>query len=197
MDQNPYAPPVAAVSEVADINERDRFYVVGARKFFALYFLTIGFYGYYWMYKHWANVRARSGAPMWPVARAFFSIFFTHSLTREIDDTLKRANVRHDWSPRGLATTWVVLAIITNLCDRLAWKEIGSPTTDLAGVGLLLPLGLLTWRIQDAANRACGQPDAASNREFTGLNWLWMVFGGLWWVLVLLGLAMIVGVIPE
>jgi hypothetical protein len=197
VDQNPYAPPVAVVSDVVDINERDRFYVVGARKFFLLYFLTLGLYRFYWSYKHWANLRARSGEPMWPVARAIFAIFFMHSLTEEIDHTLKRANVHHAWDPRGLATTWVVMAVASSICDRLAGKEIGSPITDLVAIVLLVPMGLAVWRIQDAANRACGQPDGASNRQFTGLNWFWMVLGGLWWVIVVVGLALIFGVIPS
>jgi hypothetical protein len=192
VDQNPYAPPVAAVADIASQDDRNRFYVVSARKYFLLYFLTMGLYRFYWSYKHWANLRARSGESMWPVMRAIFPIFFTHSFNQEVDHTLKRANVRHAWWPNALATTWVVLAIIASICDRLAWKEVGSPTTDLLSVGLLLPLGLLGWRMQDAANRACGEPDAASNRQFSGLNWFWMVLGGLWWVVVLLGLYIIV-----
>ena len=193
VDQNPYAPPAAVVAEVVDTNERDRFYVVGARKFFVLYFLTLGMYRYVWAYKHWARLRARSGEPMWPVARAIFAIFFTHSLTEEIDHTLKRANVRHAWSPRSLATAWVTVVIIANICDRLAMKDIGSPFSDLLSLVLLLPEAYAAWRIQDAANRACGQPDAESNRQFTGANWFWMVIGGMWWVMVLLGLALMFG----
>ena len=189
VEQNPYAPPASAVSEIVAPDERARFYVVGARKFFVLYFLTMGLYRFYWSSKHWANLRARSGAPMWPVARSIFAIFFMHSLTEEIDHTLKRANVRHAWSPRALATGWVVLAIIANICDRLAMKEIGSPNTDLLSILLLAPMGLAVWRIQDAANRACGQPDAESNRQFTGANWIWVVVGTLWWG-VALGLAL-------
>lgn len=192
MDQNSYAPPAAAVAEFAAPEERDRFYVVGVRKFFVLYLLTFGLYQYVWSYKHWARLRARSGEPMWPVARSIFAIFFMHSLTEEVDQTLKRANVRHAWDPRGVATLWVVLAIASTILDRLAMRDIGSPTTDVLSLAMLMPLSLCMWRIQDAANQACGDPEGASNQRLDAVNWLWIALGIVVWAMSLLGLWMIV-----
>ena len=196
MEYNVYAPPAAMVMDAPRANAPE-FYVVSRTKFLVLFFVTMGAYQLYWFYKHWARYRAYRREDLWPVARAIFPVFFTHSLSGEIDQSLARADTQHRWSPEALATGYVIFAVAGSLCDRLAANEIGSPTTDIIGLLSLLPIGYCLWRIQDAANRACGQPHGESNRGFTWANGLWIVLGILLWGLMVLGLAMIFGLVPE
>ncbi|QDH68723.1 hypothetical protein [Marilutibacter alkalisoli] len=189
-DANVYAPPVADVADPVSDVRSDEFYVVGRTKFFLLYFLTLGLYQLYWFYSHWASFRRSRGISLWPVPRAIFAIFFTHSLTEKIDDRLKKAGSRLAWSRGVLATLLVVLMIASNILDRLSWKEIGSPATDYLSLLVMIPISLVMWRIQEAANHACSDPTGASNQRITWANIVWLVLGGLFWLLVIAGLLL-------
>jgi hypothetical protein len=196
METNVYAPPAAVVMD-APKSAAPEFYVVSKTKFFVLFFVTLGAYQLYWFYMHWARYRRYHKAQLWPVARAIFSIFFTHSLGEEIAQRLERGGVRHRWSPGALAAGYVLFQIIATICDRLSANNIGSPTTDVIGLMALIPISCCLWGIQNAANIACDEPHGESNRTFTWANWLWIVLGMLLWGLVLIGLAMVFGFFPE
>lgn len=196
MEVNVYAPPAAVVMD-APKSPAAEFYIVSKTKFFALFFATLGAYQLYWFYMHWARYRRYHEAQLWPVARAIFSLFFTHALGGEIAQRLERTGVRHRWFPGTLATGYVLSQIIGTICDRLSANNIGSPATDIVGLVALLPISYCLWGLQRAANIACDEPLAESNRTFTWANWLWIVLGLLLWGLVLIGLGMIFGLFPE
>lgn len=195
MEYNAYAPPSAVVAELpAETAARD-FHVVGKTKFIALYLLTFGLYHIVWMYQQWAQFKRQRRADMWPVARGIFPIFFTHSLTSEIDRELKRADIRHTWSPSGLATGIVVLMIGTNLFNRVPDEVVGLVGSMAVIVPCLFLLAWLTWQVQYAANLACADAKGEENRRFGWANWLWAIVGGLWWALAALGvIATMMGV---
>ena len=197
METNVYAPPAAVVMDAPARTRALEFYVVSRTKFTVLFTATLGMYLLYWFYRHWARYRAYHKEQLWPVARAIFPVFFTHALVREIGHALARQGARLRWSPGVLATGYVIAQIGSSVCDRLAGWSIGSPTTDLLGFLALLPMGYCLYRIQHAANVACGQPEAESNRDFTWANWLWIAFGIVLWGMLVLGLLLIFGVIPE
>lgn len=169
------------------------FYVVARTKFFVLFFVTMGFYQLYWFYRHWTRHRGHHKTNISPIWRAIFSIFFTHSLCREIGQSLARAGAAYRWWPALLAWGFVLLQLVSVVSERLAAYEVGSPYTDLLGLAVMVPVAYCMWSIQKAANLACGQPDGESNRKFTWANWVWIVLGGLWWLLVLLSAAMLLG----
>jgi hypothetical protein len=186
-----YAPPMAVVADVPEVAAGGDFHVVGKVKFFTLYLGTFGFYMLVWMYQHWAQFKHRRKVPMWPVARAIFPIFFTHSLTEEIDHDLKRAGIRYAWSPSGLATIVVVLMIANRILGRLPDEVVDDTTALVISMALVGLLSALLWRIQRAANLACGDPEGASNRRFGVVNWLVAVLAGGFWILVFAGLFLV------
>lgn len=188
-DSNLYAPPVAEVGDIATPDTTE-FYVVASRKFFLLFFLTVGLYQIYWFYRHWAQFKRHRKLDLWPIPRAIFAVFFTHSLAREIEARIHRSTARFDWSPGAIATTFVILQIASNILDRMAWRNIGFPVTDWISIGILLPMAWLAHAMQRAANVACGDPDGASNAQLTAANWIWMLLGGILWALALLGLLL-------
>jgi hypothetical protein len=189
MEHDLYAPPQAVVADVADTEGRE-YQVVGKTKFFVLYIVTLGMYSLVWMYQHWAQFKRARRDNMWPVARALFQIFFYHSLVAEIDTSLKRANVRsYVWSPRGTATTYVLLSILFYLWNRFSDHLVNAGVGMLVTIAGVVVLAFVAWRIQDAANVACGDAKGESNARFTAGNWVWIVLFGLFWVFMLLGIV--------
>ena len=186
--RGPYAPPQA---EIRDMDEQQslEFYVVAPRKFLILFFFTLGLYQFYWFYKHWSCYRAWHREPMWPVARAIFAIFFMHSLNREIEDSLSKSHAAHRWMPTACATGYVVFQVTSSVFDRLSARSIGSPTTDIVSLVLLLPVGWLLHASQKAANLACGDPAGRRNARLGFANYVWITLGGLLWGLALIGLT--------
>lgn len=193
MEANIYAPPAAVVADAPPRVAAPEFYVVAKTKFFVLFFVTLGLYQLYWFYRHWARYRGFHRAHLRPIWRAIFPIFFAHSLCREIGSSLARAGAVHRWSPALLAWGFVLAQIASTVTDRLANRTIGSPYTDLLALVLLLPIASCLWGMQKAANLACGQPHGESNAGLTWANWVWIVLGGLLWLVILLSLAMLLG----
>lgn len=193
MTENVYAPPQAAVADHA--SEQAPFYVVAPWKFWLLFAATLGFYQYYWMYRHWALQRARTGEAMWPIARGIFAVFFAHGLFGRIQHHADRVGVALRWSPAALATAYVVLLIAARVFDRLAKRGIWEPNSSTLAVTLLLPLGWTLARAQQAANAACGDPRGTSNARLTGANLVWLALGAVLWSLTVLGFAVLFGLV--
>ncbi|QNP39389.1 hypothetical protein [Lysobacter solisilvae (ex Woo and Kim 2020)] len=193
LEANLYAPPTAVVMDAPARVRAPEFYVVARTKFIVLLVATLGMYQIYWFYRHWARYRSYNKANISPIWRAIFPVFFAHSLGRDIRQSLARTGIAHRWWPNLLAWGYVVAQIISTVCDRLAAKEIGSPTTDLVATVALLPIGYCMWGLQKAANLACAQPHGESNRDFTWANWVWIVIGALLWLVILLGWAVMLG----
>jgi hypothetical protein len=189
-ETNFYAPPQAQIADPVDTVEAAPFYIVSERKYLLLFFATIGMYSLYWFWRHWTLHKIDKKLEIWPVPRAVFQIFFAHSLNREIDYLLERKQQRFTWSPNALATVFVVFTIISNIADRLSWRGIGSPYSDLVSLSTLLPVGYCLLRTQRAANLACGDPEAVANRRLTAANYLWLTLGALFWALIVLGLLL-------
>lgn len=164
------------------------FYAVSPRKFNLLFYTTLGIYGVYWSYRHWRAQRDATGLDCWPIMRGLFVIFFVHSLLRNAATRLKETGRAFEGNPESLATTIVLLIIVSNVCDRLAYQSIGSPYTDWVSVLVLPILGSNLLKAQVNLNLAAGDPDGASNAALSGANVFWLVFGGLLWLMVLFGL---------
>lgn len=187
MTENVYAAPLSNLDEQPAAGTGARFYVVSTRKLLVLYFMTLGLYHLYWNYKNWALHNEATGDVVWPVPRAIFSIFFTHSLFREVathDVTQQRA----EWNAGSAATFMVLLVIGGNILERMASKGLGSPLTDIASIAFLVPTGLLLKQVQMEINARCGDPAGNGNASFSGANIAWCVAGAIYWALAILGI---------
>ncbi|MEO1245268.1 MAG: hypothetical protein AAFX56_06230 [Pseudomonadota bacterium] len=194
MENTIYAPPESNVDVPAGPDTA--YYVVAPIKFFLLSLLTMNLYIIYWFYRNWRTVKQRTGESMWPPMRGIFYIFFTHSLFSRVNERIESEGKSFDWQPSALATIVVVLTILSNVLDRLAWESIGSPATDLISVALVPIVPLLMLKAQRAVNLASDDLEARTNSRLTPVNWIWMVFGALLWLLVLFG-VLIMLVEPE
>ena len=142
---NVYKPPEANLIRENSFAEDDSvFYVVAPKKFFLLYIGTLGLYGLYWFYKNWSQYKAYENLSLWPVPRAIFSIFFTHSLFRYINEELMNKKVNTTWNHATAATMFVIVTIISN-ADRVFDKLFGEA---FSLVLVLLSIPLTAWILQ-------------------------------------------------
>ena len=179
----------APESEILTENSGEtEFYVVSQQKFLILYIATLGLYSFYWFYKHWQQYKIRHQESMWPIMRAIFQIFFTHSLFENFRVRLMDKKLTYAWAPGVLATIYVVIILTESVANRMSIKGIGLPLTDYLGF-LLFPLQIwILYKAQGAANVACECPKGEKNSLLTAANYFWIVVGGVFWLLVAIGL---------
>ena len=195
---NPFESPARA-EVVRDVpaEGRDELYVVSIPKLVVLHVATLAWYDLYWFYRHWYCSKRHHDLNILPSIRAFFSIFFTHSLFRPIDERGHAYAKNHEldmwllyWSPSGLATVYVLLVLLQRGLDRFA--QFAADDTWMA-VGALLVVVLQLYPLvqaQRVANAACGDPKGGRNTSFSLLNTAFLVGGSLFWALNLLAIGM-------
>jgi hypothetical protein len=171
------------------------FYVVSPRKFLMLFLGTFGLYTVYWFFKHWSQYKKSSGEDMWPMMRGIFTIFFTHSLFALFETKYERKTGEAPRSINHLATIYVVFAVGCQILSKLSENGYGNPATFVLGL-LILPVSCWAlYQAQSLANYSGDDVRGESNDELTGLNYAWLVLGGIFWLLILLGLyTAVVGV---
>jgi multisubunit Na+/H+ antiporter MnhG subunit len=195
METNIYKPPESNVAQAELMSPE--FYVVSRNKFLILFISTLGIYRLYWFYKNWSLYRKSSGKKILPILRAFFSIFFAHSLFKLFDGKSKEIDNTYKWSPGNMATLYVLFAILENVSDRLSRKSIGEPFTDFILLITLPVIGWTLYKAQISANIACDDPAGAGNSRLTPANYAWIVLGAVFWVIVGLGLYTVTVGPPE
>jgi hypothetical protein len=186
MENNPYAAPQASL--VTRLEDGSPFYVVSSRKYWVMLLGTMGLYEIYWFYRNWLLHKEHAGSDIWPVARAIFSIFFAHSLNRLVDQQIKRQGLVFAWSPGPYALVYMATYIGQHALTIMSFAEVGTSVTDVLGLTLLLIAGWVLWRVQQAINVACGDPEGEANSAFTAANFAWLVFGTLLWILTISGI---------
>ena len=168
-------------------SDQMEFYVVSLKKFLILFLGTFGFYTVYWFYKHWNMYKHSSNEDMWPVMRAIFSIFFTHSLFALFEMKYTNKTGEPPRSINHLATIYVVFAIGCQICSNMSDNGYGNPITMYLGL-LILPISCyVLYQAQSLANYAGQDVKGQSNSVLTGLNYFWLLIGAVFWVLILFG----------
>lgn len=193
METNPYAAPAAHLEETVEL--QPTFYVVSIPKFTILYVATLGFYELYWFYANWKRYRDHTGEDLWPVPRAIFSIFFAHLLFSRIQEKLSQREINFGWVPGHVAALYVIFAVLSNVLDRVAAKEIWSPEADVLSLLFIVPVFYALLTAQKAVNLAEGREAVATNDRLTWVNAVWIALGLLMWALTILGLLMIFGLV--
>ncbi|MGK9066162.1 MFS transporter permease [Stutzerimonas chloritidismutans] len=181
--ENIYQAPSA---ELVDAPVSEAFFVTSTRKMLVLHLSTFGLYTLFWFYCHWKAQRDATGENLWPWARAFFQIFFTHSLGRAIADRLTRDG-HERWDYSAVATIYVVAAVAAHVLGRLTNGSVALDLLTIA-IGLLNVFPLIA--MQRKANLACGDEHGQSNARFTLANLAWMLLGLVWWALAMFGFFM-------
>ncbi len=190
MTESIYAPPTADI-EIEEAND-GRYYVVGPGKFLLLTIVTANMYSLYWYYRQWRAIRTRDASDIWPVARAIFAIFFTHSLFQDFDEALRRKGLPHDWTPMLSASLVVGYFVFVAVLSVLSNTGAPAPMADALSILVTPVLAFLMLPAQRSANAASGDAAGDSNRRLTGANWVWLIIGGLIWLPSLFGLYLLI-----
>ncbi|MDH5455043.1 MAG: hypothetical protein OEY37_03165 [Gammaproteobacteria bacterium] len=185
MSESIYAPPEADVT--APTGDQPRYYIVAPHKFILLSILTLTLYFVYWFYKNWQLIKEDDNASIWPPVRAFFYIFFTHSLFTDVQESFKKQERTWDWQPGLLATLFVILTIVGNIIDRFVSYETYPILSTVLPLTSTIIVTFLLLPAQKAINAVCGDDTGSSNSKLTAANWAWMVVGGIFWLLILIG----------
>jgi len=146
-------------------------------KFILLYLLSFGLYGIWWMYKVWKYYKEDKGLDIMPAARAFFAIFFMWDLFTRILRIAKSYGYAKEYSSGFL----FVLILLLNFTGRL--PEPLWMISLFAFVGFLPPLKAFNYQIDKGENYQLILKNGLTNGEA-----ILVIFGGLFWGLILLGL---------
>ena len=94
------------------------FFPVSEGKLITLYILSFGLYGIYWFQQNWKRQQPMMDKKIYPVWRAIFSIFFTHSLFKRINQQAVHLPQQHKFNANVLATFFVAAIVVSNVIDR-------------------------------------------------------------------------------
>lgn len=182
---NLYKAPEAAL---IDTSAGSTFFVTSIRKMAILYIATLGMYILYWGYKQWDSQRlSMQPKRIMPVWRSIFIVFFMHSLARRIGERLQALGLP-TWKSSNAATLFVVLVVaggvLSNVTSRIEVPVLIDVLVLFLQLASLLPM----ITIQRQANLASGDAEGAGNASMSGSNIVFLVLGGLLWVLYLIGL---------
>ena len=197
MNSNPYAPPTAAVADVASEPEstiEPPFFAVSIPKFVVMCLCTFTVYEAYWFYRHWKQIDQRERLGVWPILRGIFGPLFSYPLFVKIRDYTPLAEDRV--SPLNLHAT-----MVGENEQGVGWElpavllSVGCLATNVMFrlPGLYSFLGFLTVAclvpVQVYANRlnAIATPMHDRNSRLTGWNWVIVIVGAAWLLLSAIG----------
>lgn len=153
---------------------RRYFFDVSVLKLVLMSFATLGLYQIYWFYKNWELAKQR-GQDVWPFARAIFAIFFVIPLFRQIQEMGRSTSVAVTTRAGSLGALFIIVQFAWRLPDPF-W---------IIGFAGVLPLAVAQSDIVKI-HRALGL-DPTINNRFTWLNIVAIVFGGILFVLAVIG----------
>ncbi|NAX46181.1 hypothetical protein CAG70_04085, partial [Photobacterium halotolerans] len=135
-----------------------------------------GLYSIYWSYQNWSLYKKSVGSDVWPIARGIFDILFLHSLCDKISSLISSSQKERsalEWQ----AIQYVLLVIVSGICDRLAMKELGLPYTHFASFFILPFAYRALYKIQLRINYAMKDDFGEANARFSWANYVWIILG--------------------
>lgn len=170
-----------------------QFFPVAEGKLITLYILSFGLYGIFWFYKNWKLQQPLMDKKIYPVWRAIFSIFFTHSLFKRIDQQAVNLARQHKFKANTLATLFVAAIVISNILDRVSIKTdilpgMTSNTVIIISLVLFLFSTYPLVKVQATVNRINNDMLGYLNHKYSLWNYVIIVPGGIFWFLLATGL---------
>ena len=194
---------VESSSEYIAAENELEFFPVSEGKLITLYILSFGLYGVYWFYKNWKLQQPKMDKKIFPVMRAIFSIFFTHSLFNRINKSAVNLEQKHKFNANVLATFFVCAVIVGNLLDRVTMntgilENLSSTSVIIVSLVIFLlsvyPLAV----VQATVNRINNDMLGYLNHKYSLWNYLLIALGVVFWLMLAMGLlAESMGLIPP
>jgi len=152
------------------------FFAVSLLKLIALSLCTNNLYQVYWFYQNWRLIKDRENLDISPFWRTFFGFIYFFDMFTGIRDYAKQKGIAFNFHPGILALSCMFVPVCVGLLPSPYWLII------YISVVFLLPVQAAVNRI----NRSV-VPDHDPNSRFSFWNWIVIVIGGLWIVLVVIG----------
>lgn len=179
------------------------YFPVSEGKLMTLYILSFGLYGIYWFYKNWKLQQPKMDKKIFPLLRAIFSIFFTHSLFNRINKSAEHLEQKHKFNANLLATFFVAAVVVGNLLDRIAastsvLENLSNNTIIISSLVIFLLSAYPLAAVQATVNRINNDMLGYLNHKYSMWNYLLIAFGVIIWVMLALGLlADSLGLVPH
>jgi hypothetical protein len=191
------APAPQALGEPAALAP---FFQTSLLKIALLSIATFGLYQLTWFYRQWDR-RQDHGEDVTPLARTLFIVFFVYGLFKSVNEEIDlRADLevaqretseappapglRIAHIPAGLlAVLFIGLSLTTSFASQIA----GAPKVALLSALLTwIPLAIVQKKINKFHAELGYDPKEGS--AFTAGSIIALVIGGLWWLLIVIGL---------
>lgn len=184
-EPNAYQPPTADISPSAGapLAAREQLYPTTIRKLALLFFCSMGFYPYYWMYQNWKRLAPERPEKISPFWRAFFFIFFTHELFREIHRRAGERKLATAWAPGVLATVFVAIEIANRVVGWISVVDADYAWLSLTQIFFLAAQCFPLAAVQRTVNELNTDPEGALNARYSVINILIIVAGALLYLL--------------
>jgi hypothetical protein len=169
------------------------FFPVSEGKLITLYILSFGLYGIYWFQQNWKRQQPMMDKKIYPVWRAIFSIFFTHSLFKRIDQQAVHLPQQHKFNANALATFFVAAIVASNVIDRLSINtDMAQSITNTILVITSLVLFLFSAyplaKVQATVNRINNDMLGYLNHKYSVWNYVLIILGTVSWLMIAMGL---------
>lgn len=179
------------------------YFPVSEGKLITLYIMSFGLYGVYWFYMNWKLQQPKMDKKIFPVMRAIFSIFFTHSLFKRIDRSAEHLEKKHKFNANLMATLFVAAVVVGNLLDRVSvntgiLETLSDNTMIISSLVIFLLSAYPLTAVQATVNRINNDLLGYLNHQYSVWNYLLIVTGSILWLMVILGLlADSMGLVPA
>ncbi len=157
--------------------EQEEREILAINNFIFLFLLTLGLYGVWWMYKSWKFFQEKDNLDIMPAMRAIFSIFFLYGLFERIQSFAQSKGYTKNYSSAALFIAFVLFNLLSSLPDPMWIISI------LAFVFLIPPFNALNYAMLQSEEYRVIEREGFNQRQI-----VLVVFGILWWALILLGL---------
>ena len=176
----------------ADDNETP-FFPVSEGKLITLYILSFGLYGIYWFQQNWKRQQPMMDKKIYPVWRAIFLIFFTHSLFKRIDQQAVHLPQQHKFNANALATFFVAAIVVSNVIDRLSIntdmaQSITNTILIITSLVLFLFSAYPLAKVQATINRINNDMLGYLNHKYSVWNYVLIILGTVSWLMLAMGL---------
>ena len=138
---------------------------------------TFGIYEFYWFYKNWVFIKVNEQSETYPFTRAWLSIFYCFSFFKKVQASGKAVPDNSSIFPGFLAAGWILLTLFpVFILPESHWL-----VTFFSFIFLLPVLSVVETINESVA------PSHHENRNFTIWNIFGVLFGGLYFTLILIG----------
>jgi hypothetical protein len=186
-----YKSPEAELLPEEDPAKLKSFFTVSSKKLILMYILTMGLYALVYFYEHWKAQKIKYELNVIPVLRAVFAIFFVHSLFSKIKGEAEEKGMTDLPALSGLATLFVVLSIVSTILSNVPGEGVGAVVGSLLSIIMSVVALIPLLKAQKVANIINDDEEGLANADLTGVNWIFIILGVLFWLMSIFGVIVL------